>query len=71
MRRKILAQATPHAQEHLMLSALRNAVDEGDAAYARGEFKIYSYAGELVAELKAKLLNAQVNSASGSSTDRS
>lgn len=43
-------------QEQLKLTALRHSIDEGDAAYARGEFKTYSNPGELAAELKAKLL---------------
>jgi antitoxin ParD1/3/4 len=42
-------------QEQLKLVALRQAIAEGDAAYAGGEFKRYSTPGDLAAELKAKL----------------
>lgn len=43
-------------QEQLKLAALRQAVNEGDAAYARGDFTAYGQPGQLAAELKAKLL---------------
>jgi antitoxin ParD1/3/4 len=43
-------------QEQLKLAALRLAIDEGDAAYARGEFTAYTEPGQLAADLKAKLL---------------
>jgi antitoxin ParD1/3/4 len=43
-------------QEKLKLAALRQAIDEGDAAFARGEFKTYNAPGQLAADLKAKLL---------------
>jgi hypothetical protein len=39
----------------LKLAARRQAIDEGDAAYARGEFTAYTKPGQLAAELKAKL----------------
>jgi antitoxin ParD1/3/4 len=42
-------------QEQLKLVALRQAIAEGDAAYAGGEFKRYYAPGDLAAELKAKL----------------
>jgi antitoxin ParD1/3/4 len=42
-------------QEQLKLAALRQAIAEGDAARARGEFKRYSAVGDLATELKAKL----------------
>ncbi len=43
-------------QEQLRLAALRHAISEGDAAYARGEFTSYTEPGQLAADLKAKLL---------------
>ncbi len=41
------------------LEALRQAIDEGDAAFARGEFKSYTIPGELAADLKTRLLKSQ------------
>jgi antitoxin ParD1/3/4 len=41
--------------EQLKLAALRQAIDEGDRAYAKGEFKSYANAAEFGAELKRKL----------------
>ena len=38
------------------LEALRQAIDEGDAAFTRGEFKTYTAPGELAADLKYKLI---------------
>jgi hypothetical protein len=38
------------------LEALRQAIDAGDAAFARGEFKSYTVPGELAADLKTRLL---------------
>lgn len=46
-------------QEQLKLAALRQAIDEGDAAYERGEFTSYTEPGQLAADLKAKLLKNQ------------
>ena len=43
-------------QEQLKLAALRKAIDEGDAAHARGDFQAYTAPGQLAADLKAKLL---------------
>ena len=43
-------------QEQLKLAALRKAIDEGDAAYAQGDFQVYTAPGQLAADLKAKLL---------------
>lgn len=37
------------------LEALRLAIDQGNAAYARGEFKSYAAPGDFAADLKAKL----------------
>ena len=49
-------------QEQLKLAALRQAISEGDAAYARGEFTAYTQTGQLAADLKAKLLKDQERS---------
>jgi len=46
-------------QEQLKLAALRKAIDEGDAAYDRGDFTRYSKPGALADDLKAKLLKDQ------------
>jgi antitoxin ParD1/3/4 len=46
-------------QEQLKLAALRHAIGEGDAAYARGEFTAYTEPGQLAADLKSKLLKSQ------------
>ena len=46
-------------QEKLKLAALRQAIDEGDAAYARGEYTTYTEPGQLAADLKARLLKRQ------------
>jgi len=46
-------------QEQLKLAALRRAIDEGDAAYARSEFTSYAKPGDLAADLKAKLMKDQ------------
>ena len=43
-------------QRQLNLAALRQAIAEGDAAYARGEYTTYTAPGRLAADLKAKLL---------------
>ncbi|HRD74693.1 MAG TPA: type II toxin-antitoxin system ParD family antitoxin [Hyphomicrobiaceae bacterium] len=43
-------------REHLKLAELRNAIAEGDAAYARGDVTRYTEPGQLAANLKAKLL---------------
>lgn len=51
-------------QEQLKLAALRRAIDDGDAAYARGEFTSYAKPGDLAADLKAKLLKDQGRSRS-------
>lgn len=42
-------------QEQLKLAALRQAIDVGDSAYARGDFTTYTAPGQLAADLKAKL----------------
>lgn len=42
--------------EKLKLAALKHAIAEGDAAYARGGFTAYSAPGQLAADLKAKLV---------------
>ncbi len=46
-------------QEQLKLAALRRAIDEGDEAYARGDFTTYDKPGQLAAELKASLIKRQ------------
>lgn len=46
-------------QEKLKLAALRLAIDEGDAAYSRGEYTVYAKPGDLAADLKAKLIKDQ------------
>lgn len=46
-------------EKQLELEALRKAIDEGDKAYARGEFTRYSGPGQLAADVKAKLLKDQ------------
>lgn len=43
-------------QQQLKLAALRKAIDEGDAALARGDVTIYDAPGQLAADLKARLL---------------
>ena len=43
-------------EEHqLKLAQLRSLIDEGDAAYARGDFTTYTQPGQFADELKAKL----------------
>ena len=42
--------------EKLKLAALKQAIAEGDAAYARGDFTTYTVAGQLGSDLKAKLV---------------
>ena len=49
-------------QRQLELAALRQTIAEGDAAFARGEYKTYTAPGQLAAELKAKLLRDHGNS---------
>lgn len=46
-------------QEQLKLEALKKLIDEGDRAYARGDFKPYTEPGVLAAELKASLRKAK------------
>jgi antitoxin ParD1/3/4 len=46
-------------QEKLKLEALRRSIDEGDAAYARGEFKAYANTNEFAADLKSGLRKRQ------------
>ena len=49
-------------QEKLELAALRRAVAEGDAAYARGEYTAYKERGQLATDLKARLRKRQAPS---------
>jgi antitoxin ParD1/3/4 len=42
-------------QEQLKLRALRQAIAEGDAAYARGDFRSYTAPGQLAEDLKDRL----------------
>lgn len=46
-------------QEQLKLAALRLAINEGETAYAGGEFTSYAAPGALATDLKAKLLKDQ------------
>lgn len=46
-------------KEMLRLEALRRDIDEGDAAYARGEFTTYTEPGQFVAEAKARFAKRQ------------
>lgn len=46
-------------QEKLKLAALRLAIDEGDSAYARGEFMTFTEPGQLAADAKTRLLKRQ------------
>lgn len=43
-------------QEQLKLAALRKMIEEGDAAYARGDYKTYDAPGQLADDLKTALL---------------
>jgi antitoxin ParD1/3/4 len=45
-------------QEQLKLAALRQRIADGEAAYARGDFKRYAEPGDLAAELKTILRNS-------------
>ena len=46
-------------QRQLELAALRQAIADGDAAYARGDSARYTAPGQLAADLKAKLLKGR------------
>lgn len=46
-------------QEQLKLAALRQAIAEGDAAYARGDVTTYTEPGQLAADLKSRLIERQ------------
>ena len=43
-------------QEQVRFAALKQAIAEGDAALARGDFKTYTAPGQFAADLKARLL---------------
>ena len=49
-------------QEKLKLAALRKSIDEGDSAYARGDFTTYTKQDDLAADLKGRLLKRQPRS---------
>lgn len=46
-------------QEQLRLAALRQAIEAGEAAHARGDFKTYTEPGQLGTDLKTRLLERQ------------
>jgi antitoxin ParD1/3/4 len=42
--------------EQVKLTALRKAMEEGDASFAKGKAKAYAAAGQLAEDLKARLI---------------
>lgn len=46
-------------KEMLKLESLRRDIDEGDAAYARGEVTTYTESGQFAADMKARFAKRQ------------
>lgn len=46
-------------REQLKVAALKQAIAEGDAAYARGEFTTFDTAAEFADDLKSRLMKRQ------------